>query len=524
MTSMAMAGHSDWDQAGWRALELGADLPRVAYPGFRDFLAVLEREGEIVTIDAPIDVTRENTELDALTRHLQNTNGPAVILTNCVGLNMPGIPIINNLFGSRKRVAMALGETNPKLAGAKNIAARNSAWPDPVVLPHRNVPCKEVVIKGDDIDLRRDLPKMWYQGERQVYITTGLTFTKDPENGANNMGWYRYGMLDLDPEGKPYPEELQKRCVTAYVWWNPPITDIGLHFYKAVQMGKPLEVAIAFQNDPALWIAGGTTVPSGKWEAAFAGALRGAPVELVKCETVDLEVPASCEWVIEGEILPGTEEVDGPHGNYLGYYDPEFMLPLLKVNCITRKRETMLWSTYEMMPPFDHAYIAEAQITAEIMAEIMPRFPHVQDLAIHPVGWGNVYVVQLSVDGANKPAYEYGRFVIHAVWGSTSRWARQAKWVIVVGPDVDPFDMDQVTWALATRVQPITDVILNPKGASLLDPSAPRGPQGNTPVSEQIGIDATIKVPERFTDYPAVADAPAHLVAQVRAKLAAFGL
>src|SRR5581483_1629830 len=171
-----------------------------------------------------------------------------------------------------------------------------------------------------------------------------------------------------------------------------------------------------------------TTIPSGVFEAKFAGALRGAPIEMVRCETVDLEVPAWCEWVLEGEILPGQEELDGPHGNYLGYYDPEFHLPLFKVNCLTRRKDPMMWFTYEMMPPFDHAYIAEAQISAEIMAEIMPRFPHVKDLAIHPVGWGNIYVFQLSVDGANKPAYEYGRFVIHACWGSTSRWARQAKY------------------------------------------------------------------------------------------------
>ena len=102
-------------------------------------------------------------------------------------------------------------------------------------------------------------------------------------------------MLDLDPGGNPYPEELQARHMTAYAWWNPPITDIGLHFYKAVQRNEPLKVAIAFQNDPALSIAAGTTIPTGRYEAAFAGALRGAPVEMVRCETVDLEVPASCE-------------------------------------------------------------------------------------------------------------------------------------------------------------------------------------------------------------------------------------
>jgi UbiD family decarboxylase len=523
--STGMGGH-DFGEAGVAVLpeeERGARRPH-AYHDFREFMKALEEHGELRTVDAPIAVDREDTELDALTRYLQDTDGPAVALTNLVGLNMPDVPIINNLYGSRRRVALALGETDPRETMLKIIEARNSTWPDPVVLDHKDVPEKEVVIKGDDIDLRRDFPKAWFQGERQVYLTTGLSFTKDPEGGLYNMGSYRYGMLDLDPEGKPYSEDLQKRHLTAYVWWNPPITDIGLHFYNAVQRGEPLEVAMAFQNDPALAIAAGTTLPTGQFEASFAGALRGAPIEMVKCETVDLEVPAWSEWVLEGELLPGTEELDGPHGNYLGYYDPEFGLPLMKVNCITRRKDPMMWMTYEMMPPFDHAFLAEAQIKAEIMAEIMPRFPHVHDLAIHPVGWGNIYVVQLSVDGADKPAYEYGRFVIHAVWGSTSRWARQAKYVIVVGPDVDPFDMSSVAWALSTRVQPLTDAIQNPKGAALLDPSAPRGPQGNTPVSEQIAFDATIKVPERFDEYAEVAEARPELVAQVAEKLQALDL
>jgi UbiD family decarboxylase len=330
-------------------------------------------------------------------------------------------------------------------------------------------------------------------------------------------------MLDVDPEGKEYPEELQRRYITSYVWWNPPISHIGIHFAKARHKGEPLPAAVTFQNDPALSIVAGMSLPVGVSEIPYAGALRGAPIEMVKCETVDIEVPATSEWVLEGEILLDREELDGPHGNFLGYYDPEFLLPLMRVDCITRRRDPMMWFTYEMMPPFDHAYLAAVQIGAELLAEMQPRFPYVQDLAIHPVGWGNVYVVQLSVDGAEKPQQEYGRFVIHAVWGSMSRWARQAKYVIVVGPDVDPYDMDQVTWALATRVQPLTDVIPN-KGAALLDPSAPRGPQGNTPVSEQVGIDATVKVPERFPDYPLVANADPAMVEDVCRRLAAAGL
>lgn len=501
----------------------------MAYPydSIRDYLNELEKRGELKKIDAPIKVGRDDTELDSLTRYLQNTNGPAVLLTNPLGINTPGIPLLINLFGSRKRAALALGEETTQAARSKSIRAQTEAWPEPVVVKNgkKRVACKDVIIKGNDIDLRRDFPKVWFYGERQVYLTSGLTVSKDPVTGTKNMGWYRYGMLDKDPEGKQLPAEIQKRYLTAYVWWNPPITDIGRHFAKAVHKGQPLQVAIALTCDPALHIAGGTSIPTGKFEAAFAGALRnGHPVEMVKCETVDLEVPTGAEWIIEGEILPNRQEFDGPHGNYFGYYDPAFTLPLMKVNCITRRKDAMIYFTYEMKPPFDHAYVADLQISAELMGELQPRFPEVKELAIHPLGWGNIYVLQLSVDGAQKPAFEYGRFVIHAVWGSGGRWARMAKVVIVVGPDIDPFDMDEVTWAISTRVQPISDVIVNRRGAALLDPSAPVGLQGNRPVSEQIGIDATIKVPERFTEYPEIAEAPADRVADVKKKLKKYGL
>ena len=211
MSSMAMAGKDEAATGLQPAYGAGIEIgPRVAYPHFRDFIKVLEEHNEIVTIDVPFDVSRENTELDALTRHLQNTDGPAVILTNLESYNTPDVPVIINLFGSRKRVALALGETTPRAAGWKNITSRgDEPWPWPVVLDHKDVPCKEVIIHGDDIDLRRDFPKVWFQGERQVYITTGLSFTRDPENRGDNMGWYRYGLLDLDPDGNPYPEEIQ---------------------------------------------------------------------------------------------------------------------------------------------------------------------------------------------------------------------------------------------------------------------------------------------------------------------------
>ena len=138
----------------------------------------------------------------------------------------------------------------------------------------------------------------------------------------------------------------------------------------------------------------------------------------------------------------------------------------------------------------------------------------------HAVTPNLAYVVQLNVDGANKPHPEFGKYVLHAVWGAAGRWARTAKLVIVVGPDVDPYDWQQIEWAIMTRVQPLSDTIINRSGqAFVLDLSPTKTGQGGASTSEQMGIDATIKVPERHTEYPEVSNATPQQVAALREKL-----
>jgi 4-hydroxy-3-polyprenylbenzoate decarboxylase len=292
---------------------------------------------------------------------------------------------------------------------------------------------------------------------------------------------------------------------------------IGLHFNKAVKQGKTLPIALAAMVDPAVQLASATGLPYGVDEYEFAGGLRGEPVELVKCETVDLEVPAHAEWVIEGELVPGEPAVIGPHGNPGGYYDKALWLPEMRVNCITRRRDAMWYTTQEMIPPFDHVYMAMLPVEAEVYSDLKKKIPEVKDVACS----SNLsFVVQLSVDGANKPHAEFGKYILHAVWGSAGRWGRTAKMVVVVGPDVNPYDWNSIEWAIMTRVQPYSDTIINRSAqAYLLDPSAPKSEQGIPTIGEQIGIDATIKVPERFKDYPESANADPALVQALRDRL-----
>jgi len=171
-----------------------------------------------------------------------------------------------------------------------------------------------------------------------------------------------------------------------------------------------------------------------------------------------------------------------------------------------------------MMPPFDHNYMAVLPIEGELLSDLQTKIPEVNDVVVTP---NLSYFVQLSVDGAQKPHPEFGKYVLHAVWGASGRWGRTAKIVVVVGPDVNPYDLNEVEWAILTRVQPQSDTIINQSGqAFLMDPSAPKdSSHGIALQSEQMGIDATIKVYERFHSYPEYSNADQESVSAIAEKL-----
>lgn len=486
------------------------------FADMREFLALLEEKGELRRVSVPLDVSRGNADMQALMRHLHDA-GPnvALVLDKLTGYNTPGVPLIFNPFGTRKRTSLTMGIADP-LEGKKwhaKVLGDRHAWIEPAMVS--DAPCKAVKMFGDDVRLERQIPHVWFGKEGPAYITNGLCVTKDPETGERNVGWYRTAMLwdACHPRGGSYPEGYEQRYMAVYAYWNPPMNQVGNHLAKAAAMGKNLEVAFACTADPAIHLAGCTGLPYGQDEFAFAGGLRGAPVELVKCETVDLEVPAGAEYVLEGELIASEEVPIGWHSNVAGYYDREHVIPLMKVNCITHRKDPMWHATIEMVPPFDHNYIGMVPVEGETLADLQQKIPEVRDVVVTP---SMMYIVQLSVDGGDKPHSEFGKYIIHAVWGSSGRWPRTAKIVVVVGPDVNPYDLASVEWAIMTRVQPVSDILMNPSGQAFVDdPSAPVTPAGFPAVSEQMGIDATIKVPERFSEYREVSDADPADVARI---------
>ena len=486
----------------------------------RRYVKLLEERGLLRRLDAPLRARRGDTELQALMTLLQRTDGPGLMLNGVEGLNTQGLPVLFNPFGSHERTALMLGAETWNEARERyvRVAADPSTWHAPVVVPRAGAPCQEEVIR--DVDLRRDLPHLWFGKEGASFVTGAVVITRDPETGQRNVGWYRLtSFVDAShPRGGTYREELAKKFLAGFFWWNPPMNGIGRHIADAVRRGRRLEVACAVMCSPAVHVAGTTTLPHGVDELAFAGGLEGRPIELVQCETVDLQVPANAEWVIEGRVVPEEQELVGWHSNWIGYYDEAHLLPLMEVSCITRRRDAMWYATVEMMPPFDHVYLGVMTVEVELLKDLQARIPEVKDVATTP---NFSFVVQLSVDGAAKPFPGFGRHVLHAVWGAGGRWARSAKMVIVVGPDVDPRDWGAIEWAIMTRVQPVSDIVMNPSGpAQLLDPSLPKNAQGAGSLSEQFGIDATIKVPERHASYPEVSIADEAQVAALAQRLA----
>ena len=358
-------------------------------------------------------------------RLLCQNDGPALILNNLEGYNTPEIPLIFNPFGTRERTAMMIDERDPLESKKKHarLLGDRASWIDPVVVDRDQASCKEVVINKEDISLDKQLPHVWFGKEAASYITGAVGITHDPETGERNVGCYRMTQLwnAVHPMGEEYPEEQQKKQLSVFAFWNPPMSHIGLHLAKATAMGKPLEVAFACQCDPAIHLAAATGLAFGQDEFRFAGGLRGAPVELVKAETVDIEVPATAEFIIEGVFIPESETTIGNHSNPVGYYDAIQVFPRFEVTAITHRKNPLWYATMEMIPPFDHNYQALIPVETEVLADLQGKAPEVHDVVVTP---NMTYIVQLNVDGARKPHAEFGKFILHAVWGSAGRWGR----------------------------------------------------------------------------------------------------
>lgn len=432
------------------------------YRDLREFLKRLEKEGEVLKIEPEVD---PKYEVGAVCRLALDRGGQehnkALYFSRLKGSSYP---LVVNLLATRKRFCLAL-ECDPAEVHQEWIRRTQKPIPPQLV---ETGPCREVVRVGKDVNLF-ELPIPWWNNlDGGHYITFPCYISKDPETGVRNAGMYRTMVHDEKTVG-----------ILA-----GPYRHVRHHFEKAHAQGKPLPVAIVIGLDPSIYIATVAPFPFGVDELAMAGALRGEPIPMVPCETIPLEVPASAEVVIEGEIPPALTREEGPFGEFTGYYGDRALRPIIQVKAITHRKDLIFQESYEGLPHHETCVVSGISNEAELLRQI--PLPGIQKVHFTSGGGGYLHAV-VSV----KKAYDgYGKMVGLSALGTTA--GRTVKIVTVVDDDIDPSDMAQVDWAVTTRARVDRDIeIIKDVSANVLDPTMTAHEKRVSSMSDKMIIDAT---------------------------------
>jgi 4-hydroxy-3-polyprenylbenzoate decarboxylase len=448
----------------------------VAYKDLREFIEILEKKGLLRRIKTEVSAELEITEI--LDRTVKS-NGPALLFENVKGYK---IPVFANAFGTMERMCLALGVDNLDEIGERiqkllEFEAPSGIWEGIKMLPQvaeltsfapkyvKSGPCKEVILKeGFSLD---DFPilKCWPQDGGR-FITLPLVFTKNPKTGKQNVGMYRMQVYD----GK-----------TTGMHWH--IHKHGARDYAdAIGKSDRIEVTVAIGADPALVYSATAPLPDNIDEMMFAGFLRKKNVELVKCETVDLFVPAHAEIILEGYVDSKERRTEGPFGDHTGYYSLADEFPVFHLTCITHRKNPIYHATVVGIPPMEDAYLGKA--TERIFLPLMKtQLPEIVDINL-PV---EAVFHNLCIVSIKKRYPGHAKKVMFALWGMGQMMF--AKAIIVLDDDVNVQDMREVLWATTTRMDPARDVIIIDRAPTdTLDHASPLPNLGS-----KMGIDATQK-------------------------------
>lgn len=414
----------------------------MACKDIREFIKLLEGKGELVRYQREVDPAYE---LSAITKSYDK--GPVVLFEKVKGHRAP---VVVGLYGTRERIALALGVRASEL---QDRVLKASKAPIPTKLVSRG---RMVAYEGDDVDLARLLPMPIHHAlDAGPYITAGVILAKDPDTSARNVSYAR-----MQLKGK------SRLAVMVNEWRH-----LRAIQRKAESASKPLEVAIVVGPPPAVSIEGampGGLVPIEQDELDTAGALMGEPLEVIKCKTIDMDVPARSEIILEGEIPPFVRDVESPFGDYSKIYDgivtPKPAL-IIEVKAAMLKEDFIY---HDILPGSrENLIIGAVGREAEIYRNIKQAVPSVKAVHLTLGGCCRFHaIVQIK-----KETEADGRSAILAAFLPTEA-GRDLKLVIVVEEDIDPFNWEDVEWALATRVQPDRDVIILKGQPGALDPSA----------------------------------------------------
>lgn len=453
------------------------------YHDLRDFIAKLEKEGELKRITLEVDPILEMTEICDRTLR---AGGPALLFENPKGYT---IPVLGNLFGTPRRVALGMGEDSVEalrevgkllafLKEPEPPKGMRDAWDKlPIFKQVLNMApkvvsraaCQENVIEATDVDLSALPIQTCWPGDAGPLITWALVVTKGPHKERQNLGIYR--------------QQVIGRNKVIMRWLSHRGGALDFREWQLAHPGERFPVAVALGADPATILGAVTPVPDTLSEYAFAGLLRGAKTELVKCQTNDLQVPASAEFVLEGYIEPGEEAPEGPFGDHTGYYNEVDTFPVFTIERITHRDNPIYHSTYTGRPPDEPAVLGVA--LNEVFVPILQKqFPEIVDFYLPPEGCS----YRLAVVSMRKQYPGHAKRVMLGVW-SFLRQFMYTKFVIVTDEDVNVRDWKDVIWAMTTRMDPGRDTtIIENTPIDYLDFASPVSGLGS-----KIGFDATNK-------------------------------
>ena len=456
----------------------------MSFKDLREFISLLEKEGELKRVTAEIDPNLEITEIAY--RCLRN-GGPALLFENPKGST---IPLLANLFGNTKRIALAMGQRD--LEGLRDVGkllaflkepSPPKGWRDlwqnlpsyknvlnmpPAIL--KSAPCQEVVIGEEDVDLGFLPIQTCWPGDAAPLVTWPLVITRGPEKDRQNLGIYRMQKISRN--------KLIMR------WLSHRGGALDFKEWQQKRPGEGFPVSIAIGADPATVLATVTPVPDTLSEYAFAGLLRNRKTEVVKSLTNDLQVPASAEIVMEGVIEAEEMADEGPYGDHTGYYNEVERFPVFTIKRITHRQKPIYHSTYTGRPPDEPAMLGVA-LNEVFVPLLQKQFPEVVDFFLPPEGCS----YRMAIVSMKKQYPGHAKRVMMGVW-SFLRQFMYTKFVVIVDEDINIRKWEDVIWAITTRMDPMRDtVMIGNTPIDYLDFASPVAGLGS-----KMGMDATSKI------------------------------
>ncbi|MGZ8199175.1 MAG: 4-hydroxy-3-polyprenylbenzoate decarboxylase, partial [Methylosarcina sp.] len=452
------------------------------YKDLRDFIAQLEKQGELKRVSIPVDPYLEITEICDRTLKKE---GPALLFEHPKGSK---IPLLGNLFGTAHRVAMGMGaDSVSELRGIGELLAylkepeppkgmKDAFEKFPVFKQVLNMApklvkepaCQEEIFEGDEIDLGSYPIQTCWPEDAAPLITWPLVITRGPYKERQNLGIYRQQVI------------AKNKVIMRWLAHRGGALDF--REWQKAHPGTPFPVAVALGADPATILGAVTPVPDSLSEYAFAGLLRGGKTEVAAClSNTALQVPASAEIVLEGFIYPGETAPEGPFGDHTGYYNEVDEFPVFTIEKITQRRNPIYHSTYTGRPPDEPAILGVA--LNEVFVPILQKqFPEIVDFYLPPEGCS----YRMAVISMKKQYAGHAKRVMFGTW-SFLRQFMYTKFVIVVDDDVNTRNWQDVIWAITTRMDPARDLtILENTPIDYLDFASPVSGLGS-----KVGFDAT---------------------------------